>query len=1838
MNRKILTRLLSVLLVVVMTFGLLPVSASAAWWNRGDTAETQPAETADRPVVDTQAATDNSNFIRAFHLDCGRRYFSVDNIKTIIDNLKKNNYTHLELAFGNDALRFLLKDMSLTVNEKMYSSNAVEEAITHGNTAFTQNVGGNLTENALTESEMNEIISYAKNADIEIIPMFDAPGHLYAVIQAIYELTGTTPTYDTVSKSGSSPNRAIDPTDTTSIAFVQALIEKYITYFAEKGSKYFNIAGDECGFSSMDDTTYASYIALMNTLAAKVESAGMTALMFSDGVYYGNSKTIDTSSGSKNADDLSRDIVLCYWTAGGNKAPATALVEKDFKILNTNTYWYYVAGRDTGGENGGWSNAYSLPWVKYYVNNKDNGNNNSCLKVDGAALGAISPIGCMIAMWCDDPYNTLDWNNIAEYISLVPSKNPTYFVAAPEFAITGATNLPVDATAVLTANKDVLSWTVDKYDVVSISRTSTTTATATARAVGDATITAISTSGKTATHTITVTDGSEPGVEKTVTISLTVGDAAHTETQNGVNNKGKENKSNLDEDIATVTVDGNDKIDDFKLATSITSGNQYYISDGNGNFLKLNGSSLTNTKDQADATLWTISGDSSNGYTISSSGNYLRYNNGLTTTTNDWYATEWSYSSTNGFSYSSWSFSGTRTYYLKFNSNSWTATTGANNQGYPYTGETKPASTSITFTPVAEGTTEITVGSIKYMINVKAKTATVDIQMSPNETLDLKAQIKESGSVTYETVSANNVTVNGGVLSNGKEDGSAEVKATVKNAAGYTVAVYTFKITVATEDLTGATKLPIQLWITSQTIQLTQAKDGYATDGTSGNFGGGKAQYLSLDPKTVNNSQGKALSECLPLYVEQHYEYGGTWYADEQTGKQPFDFMLWKGTVHNSGFQQIWGSSLIYSGTDFQYVRYYKGEWAVSADRVNWMKVTGEGSTTSASGCTQQIVAYYYMRTKLTDEVTTNIVDWGNPYENYSSTAYVLLDFAVMLESGTRVPSLSEFPIKERTLAYHCNGDSDTCGTANDTAYRRIDQIEATKADDYEIYMITLTPSSDTRTTQLASNCKNNTAGSGIYKGTEKVIWVSSVEDLNKTDFADSSLWYSSPSGANAFDPTDTTGKYVGGAAELSSVEIYKNQGLLVTYYVRAKTENKITVHYIDKVNNKEFHTIELSVNKDTYFNSGFGMGTALNTLVNNTVKTVNGATETVQADLKHLPTVPAEYRRVTYKLVETALQPGKDAATDAYLYYEFDNNAVFVADFGLPLTITPVEVNSLLEGTTITNAKATVSSGVPLTVNTNDNNNIVVTPMAGFAAGKSGVTFTLEYTGRRSGSTTEATVAYRITIIPASNVLYEENFLTTTDTANWTMTPAGITSAQQLQKANDGKTYNVFGYDGAYAGSDNENGVWKATGLTTTAATGELTADFYGNAFDLIGNCGPTTGRVMLIIAKQSTRQGLKAAIVDTRYTSDIYQVPLAHLEMDTEGAYTAYVYAAGLKATGAKQAAAYSAPALMSVNAANDPAADILAEYGLSVADAEYIGGDQIAASPIAVRRAPAVATYASIEHGAGDHVEIAGFRVYRDTTGTVAKNYPTAEQNLTYTNIIDLLGSKIITATVEGGNVVSCTPTEYEKNGGPQNEVYLAQNQAISFGVSTGDPIQVSLRAVSGTSDYNGTEISSITEMYYEVEPKLVDGQYTVTIMNKQSDGLLAIGNVKVPNSVTVQTTSELSDNVILASVRAVYAAAPEPVEPELFTPDTFKVHVTSLPMFRSKIVTLGITVSKDVAYVTVNGRTYTPAQFFSRWLKTVTIPVTETISRSETRTYTIIAYNSDGTASEPIVVKG
>lgn len=1110
-----------------------------------------------------------------------------------------------------------------------------------------------------------------------------------------------------------------------------------------------------------------------------------------------------------------------------------------------------------------------------------------------------------------------------------------------------------------------------------------------------------------------------------------------------------------------------------------------------------------------------------------------------------------------------------------------------------------------------------------------------------------------------ETDSASNVTP----VVNGTNDGSQQVTYYVRETVPATPASTTvtfnglaegdtyvtignvyYTIHVTEEDLSKAKALPIQLWITSQTIAVDQ--DGMKSKSTSGYFGSRKPQYLEISATDkLNTPDGRPLSECVPELIEKHYENDGTWWTTEQSNKHPFDFMLWKGTVLKSGnIQTVWGTSCINKGTDFAYVRYLGGKWQVSNDRSKWTTVTGEGSTVSSSSCKEQLVAYYYMQTKLTDDVTTNIVDWGDPYESQSATDYVLLDFAVKTETGEATPAISSFPMEKRTLYYHCNGNADTCGTdSNNYKYRRIDQIEARNTGAYEIYMITLTPTADSAATKLASTCNGNAAGSNIYRGTEKVVWVKDADTLQKTEFADENLWYTSPSENTKFDSADTTGKYVGGKAELSNVEIYNKQGLLVTYYVRSTADYKVFVHYIDNKTQTPFHTVEISVPTDTtYFDQNFGM--ASGKLINNIVAGVNHP-ETVQSDLQQLPLVPAQYRRANYTLTDANLGGNTDAAKDAYLYYDFSNAESFVVDFGLPLTITPKDVGNL--GTaTITSTKISYNGGLAdITATTNG----TITYKLNKPLGKTADSFSVTYTGPSlSGTETngDVDVTFTIYIYPASNVLYEENFLTEAPTSsgrNWTEVTSNKLGSQQTQKVGGTGTYNVFGRDTAYDNVTGELGAWTATGLEVNKrTTSALTTDFYGNGFDLIGNCSSTTGRVIMVISNEDGTG--KLVDVDTRYAhGDLYQVPLAHVVLP-EGKHTASIYAAGLAATTASAtgynlsgAATYASDYV--VGGYDTVLSDILAENGLTMADVEYVKVESASAattrSATSFYALDTAAVGGTVTHRVGTHVEIGGFRVYRSTDNA---NYPTNEQNLKYVNVLDAVtfnNDKVAYTELNGAHKL-VSREDYESNGGPQNEIYLTKNQSVVFNLGAamkGQTVQITARAVTGTAAMlNTTSISSNTEMYYEVK---VGESGTLAIQNS-GEGMLAIANLKVPNTVTFNPVT--AENLAIAE-RMLLAYAGASGEGDAFDP-AISAKVTTTRFIRSKVVTLTVSASADVAVLEVNGVELRPTNSWlvkMGWSDTYTYILTEKVPKNEIKTYEIVGYRADGAASETIVVK-
>ena len=858
-------------------------------------------------------------------------------------------------------------------------------------------------------------------------------------------------------------------------------------------------------------------------------------------------------------------------------------------------------------------------------------------------------------------------------------------------------------------------------------------------------------------------------------------------------------------------------------------------------------------------------------------------------------------------------------------------------------------------------------------------------------------------------------------------------------------------------------------------------------------------------------------------------------------------------------------------------------------------------------------------RTTVTAEVITDVVDWGVPPEKltWNVTYFSVLDFAVKYENGEQVPTSFA---NDKTITYAMDTDGSS---------RTIGLIQAQATDDYEVYMITVTPNSDSSTTYVASSVTNVTNGGYSYDGTEKIVWVDNEANLG--EFVDESTHY--------------TGYHVGGEATVPSLTLTNRHGLLVTYYVRAKkTETSLTVHYVDRDSNTEFYTYEIAV-YDALFNENIGLGNPWKgPLANGTVINSLGRTQTVSADLSTLPQLSASYGYSDYECIEVTRSDDRKEVT---LYYTFKNTTNFIIDFGTKVAITAADM-----GYDNTNWEASSISGAKYGTAELDKTNHILyytptkplteTESLQLRVGKKNVQGVMEWNTRN------------VNILPASNVLYEENFLTTVSD-DWTRDSSTTpTAAQQTQKldSSDTTTYNVFGFDAAYSDKRGETGVWKADKLDSSKLTKPLTTSFYGNGFDLIGNCGPNTGRVLMIISPaDGSKRGARVIDVDTRYNGDsLYQVPLAHVEFDNDAAYNVKIWASGLDKTTAGTSRIATASLMDTYSAADDALLQSLVQsYGLSMSDVEHVTMSNVipasGAADVSLYGMPSAAALtaepqANVEHQQGTHVEIDSFRVYRttDKNDDIAGKYPVAEQGIVYNNILDVVKGQIVAFT-EGNSNTTIQITNYEAAGGPQNEIYIGQSQAISFRVEGATEIQVSLRAVQGATSWadtttggTPTPISTNTEMYYTVHAD-TNGVFTIT---NRGSGLLAIGNVKLPSNAKTTSASEIDEDALRASLCAALGLSAE--QPQAFQPKTFTARATTLPMLRNKRVSVLITISNDVSYVTVNGVKYTPSRYYASWQKTRLIQFGETLGKYESKTYTIIAYDANGVASAPITVNG
>lgn len=1905
-------RLLSLILAVILMIGLLPISAFAT------SASAQASE--------DKAATQDSEFLRIFHLDCGRKYFTVSEIEGIIDQLAENHFTHIQLAFGNDGLRFLLDDMSLTVNGTEYDSKKVTAAIKNGNSSYNSDTSAASGE--LNQGDMDAIIKYANDKGIQVIPMFNAPGHMYTVVKAKSEL-GMGNDYKNVETygQGKSPNWAIKPTDETAVAFAEALLQKYAAYFASKGSTMFNVGADESGLSSDNYLAYAKMVNAMNKI---VKSEGMKTLAYNDGIYHTSYSSALKGKGENGADfTFDTDIIICYWTDGENLATVETLLGKGFEVLNNTNDWYYVLGDFlfqiwAGGQ---WGYETALKGIKNtpvtrMKDGKDYANSKQLL-------------GSILCVWCDGPSvgyttgygykatNQTNQQSVYNLIKAMAENNPDYFkdttpVLAP---VDGGTVSPVKQADgsynVAVAANDTVQLKLSNASDVSWSSSDEAVATVNA-ATGLVTFT-----GKTGTVKITaqlqpVTRADE-GASYTVTFNVTEKGApipvtvavgrTVKETLQGNQTAISGNYS----EFVTVTAEHKTTTAEKKLleitsASDLVSGAQYLIANqrmvekndnaqlltgkatttatgGWPNCLLLSGKPSTDSTALTDnAALWTITKTDS-GYRLMSGTQYLNIDENAASvsgTSSDLALACQDNDGTAGYPDKYWNISysrGNATYYLnglgeEVGAGGWkyTSNNGADsNIGsrwtiYRIVDEGATDTTTVSFTgKKVGGPVTVTVGDTTYSVTVVEK-QNVEIPIS---IIDYRAdgllfdwnylQGTYSNSYRYGLV-------------HGKSGSSGYVVATKDSTTG----LYTVDGNDSAVEQIAGTKIE----------QTGPVNSTYGTTFYTGNLDNSWSRAGLVQEKLGTNG--------MPVYTDAAVKYVASLlkagYYNKMSGN--CNSLIYDTFVASDGPRTIRKTAADGFSANFENAKTYAN--ISNAYDLAWYLLntiyqadTNMTTVTGTDGQTHSVPIYgmavdAYKSIVLTDNgIGTYSFEAGysnNPkYVDYDRTngtisqgtggtatvGFYPLDKLGYEQSGllTKTSAIdathngsftlrgeSQFVYnKDSNLYFTFTGDDDVYMYINGTlaldlggAHGRnsktvnLNDLDATKYGLKDGQVATFTffymeRCSDASTFGIETNMelvqRDINVEKKAYDTSYANEYASGTAVINGTTVAyDLIVTNKSNSPMSQIKLTDT---------DSLSGNVTIGSGVDVSPVVTPGTPN-------DK------GTVAL----------GQGNGYVLfitdstGTEVANTRKSLDNL-KALSDEIAKLELPAGQSLHVRFLTATTAIEPSKildyintvevsakvggkalsdTASHELYSYNANDTGRTYVVDFGLPLEITGI----FDEG-----AKDNIGEVSLSPKNEQKYGTVTIAP--------SGFNTTLTYTRTADKTINEPEtitldVVYKIgtndinlektlTIIPASNVYYEDSLAAFTngkgvaENAKWntvdnddqTTTKDGGTDVYQALEEL-GKS-GVYGYDKQYNSSSmlSMGTAHKVTVTSAMADPEKWTNDsawptasftFTGTGFDIISLTNNKSGAIFVDVYAGSKAEGKaeKKYVVNNYYgytynkntktwevipnvDNTLYQIPVMKITDLAYGEHTVVIKVA------------YS-------------------EYFDTANKSEY-------------------------------SFWLDAIRVYNP----MGKDYDYTADNEGYPQYIKLRDEIAKTADTSGEKKVvfidgaaSATIAQYA-NYGPNNEVYLAKGQAISFKL-TGNTseiasIQIGAKAPDGkaasmvvnSDDKNARTLNTATEMYYEISK--TDNQFTIT---NTGDGILSLTNLKITfndknhKEVTLEEMTAKEQANAVAMVQALFTAPVATFSPETFQADWGRA------VRAGKRATLTVKTSADVESITVDGQsitsytTRTQRTGWGWWSPKVTYHVfTYTITApAQTTDYAVCAVNAEGTASEAV----
>ncbi|UKJ08656.1 beta-N-acetylhexosaminidase [Solitalea lacus] len=179
---------------------------------------------------------------RGIHLDVGRHMFPVEFIKKYIDLLALFKYNNFHWHLTEDqGWRIEIKKYPKLTTIGSYREETAVGKTTTGTSIIDRKYDCTPYKGFYTQDEVREVVKYAQDRFINVIPEIEMPGHALAALSAYPILGCTHGPYDVATHWGVF-NDVFCPRDTT-FKFLENVLTEVMDLFP---SKYIHIGGDEC--------------------------------------------------------------------------------------------------------------------------------------------------------------------------------------------------------------------------------------------------------------------------------------------------------------------------------------------------------------------------------------------------------------------------------------------------------------------------------------------------------------------------------------------------------------------------------------------------------------------------------------------------------------------------------------------------------------------------------------------------------------------------------------------------------------------------------------------------------------------------------------------------------------------------------------------------------------------------------------------------------------------------------------------------------------------------------------------------------------------------------------------------------------------------------------------------------------------------------------------------------------------------------------------------------------------------------------------------------------------------------------------------------------------------------------------------------------------------------------------------------------------------------------------------------------------------------------------------------------------------------------------------------